>query len=460
MIATQTRWSKRIFFPCLLAISCAFSAWGEPATSQLYPLAVGTQLNYSTSATLNKTGNAGETQSVEVKTSYTVMAEKAGTRTVFASSDLLKLVEAGRADTNPGLRARFSFELQPDATIGESFAGLFRPVFLGWQPDIDFPKLPVKAGESTITVRLPMLDRKVQASAKRTTEGQNVIVDVRYTPPQSDSAQQARISGYEAHYTYSPDEHAVRSSRVQTQAQIIDNEGKTSQINLLYESKLDGTQKLAEAQLANLSKDIAAGVALVSQLQKALNAGDQGVSQAASLIDKYLTQFPQGQFASSYREIQEQTQVMTHLQENAQNVQEGRPAPDFEVKTLDGQTIKLSSLKGKVVLLDFWATWCGPCRQEVPAMKKIYEANKDKDFVMLGISADRQREELEQFIKERQMPWKQVFEPETDKGTARFAYGVMKFPTTVLIDRKGIIRSVDARGEELAEAVSKVMSTK
>jgi len=76
-----------------------------------------------------------------------------------------------------------------------------------------------------------------------------------------------------------------------------------------------------------------------------------------------------------------------------------RTPPDFSVTSLTGENISLSKLKGKVVLIDFWATWCGPCRQEMPAVKKIWDKHKNNNFIIIGISLDMDREPLDNYLK-------------------------------------------------------------
>jgi peroxiredoxin len=138
-------------------------------------------------------------------------------------------------------------------------------------------------------------------------------------------------------------------------------------------------------------------------------------------------------------------------------VQAGIPAPDFEAQTLDGQPLKLSELKGKVVLLDFWATWCGPCVAELPAIKKIYDKYKDDGFTAVGISFDRDAATARRFVAERQLSWPQVWAEKGDKGPLANLYGVGGIPATFLIGADGKVIDRDVQGEALSKAVRRAV---
>ena len=121
----------------------------------------------------------------------------------------------------------------------------------------------------------------------------------------------------------------------------------------------------------------------------------------------------------------------------AQGLQLGDVAPRFTVKTLDGQTLSSDALKGKVVLLDFWATWCGPCLQALPALEEIRKKNAGKPFVLVGVSADFEEKTLEQFLKKRGIPGPQVWNGV--RGDLTRMFQVSSFPTYVLLDAEGKI---------------------
>jgi len=114
-------------------------------------------------------------------------------------------------------------------------------------------------------------------------------------------------------------------------------------------------------------------------------------------------------------------------------------ALDFTGKTADGKVVKLSDFKGKVVLLDFWASWCGPCKEEFPFLVKLHDKLKKKNFTVLAVNVDIELEKMQNFLsKQKAQPaFPIVFD---QQGALPRLYDVEGMPTTVLIDQKGIIR--------------------
>jgi len=113
-------------------------------------------------------------------------------------------------------------------------------------------------------------------------------------------------------------------------------------------------------------------------------------------------------------------------------------APEFSITTSDGQYIALEDLSGKVVLLDFWGTWCAPCVASVPSLRNLHKRyEKEASFVMIGISSDTEVEEWRAFTAKNQMVWPQYWD--RDRRVQR-AFEVRAFPTYILIDHEGIVR--------------------
>ncbi|UCH61708.1 MAG: TlpA family protein disulfide reductase [Fidelibacterota bacterium] len=119
-------------------------------------------------------------------------------------------------------------------------------------------------------------------------------------------------------------------------------------------------------------------------------------------------------------------------------------APDFTLRSLDGERIKLSSLRGKLVLLNFWATWCGPCRREIPDLNRIYESYRDRGVVILGVSWDElQVEQIKKFVTNYKVTYPVLHGTQSELSQVGRAYAWQGYlPTTYLIDREGYVRDV------------------
>jgi thiol-disulfide isomerase/thioredoxin len=132
----------------------------------------------------------------------------------------------------------------------------------------------------------------------------------------------------------------------------------------------------------------------------------------------------------------------------------GKPAPDFSQTKVDGTTMKLSDLKGKVVLLDFWASWCGPCRKENPTVVKLYEKYKNDGFTVMSVSLDKDRQPWLDAIKKDNLSWpNHVSDLKFWQNEAAKQYKVSSIPFTVLIDKDGNIINKNLRGEELTQTL-------
>jgi len=119
---------------------------------------------------------------------------------------------------------------------------------------------------------------------------------------------------------------------------------------------------------------------------------------------------------------------------NLEPLKDKSPTPDFTLPTPSGKELSLKGVRGKLVLLNFWASWCIPCREEMPSMERLYQEYKKRDFVVFGVNVkDRQRDAVA-FIKELKITFPVVFDPEGEVG---LLYGAWGLPTTYLIGRKG-----------------------
>lgn len=136
----------------------------------------------------------------------------------------------------------------------------------------------------------------------------------------------------------------------------------------------------------------------------------------------------------------------------------GQAAPLFDVKTLDGKRIRLQDLRGKIVLLSFWASWCGECNAEIPKLKELYKAfGNDKRFVMMGLSLDNSTQTLRNFVKSQEMNWTQGFLGDWSQSKIPSLYAVSFIPTAYLIDQNGIVVDV-LRGLKMRDAIEKALA--
>ena len=139
---------------------------------------------------------------------------------------------------------------------------------------------------------------------------------------------------------------------------------------------------------------------------------------------------------------------------------EGTSFPGFDETDLAGKPLSLAGYKGKVVLIDFWATWCMPCRMELPNVLKVYEKYHAQGFEVIGISLDESQPMLDRFIQENNLAWPQFNDGKRWDNKLAMKYGVMSVPTTYLLDGEGKIIGINLRGDELDAAVAKALAKK
>ncbi len=139
------------------------------------------------------------------------------------------------------------------------------------------------------------------------------------------------------------------------------------------------------------------------------------------------------------------------------------PGHEMEIKgeLLGGGEVDWKSYRGKVVLVDFWATWCGPCRAEVPNVLEMYQAYHDKGFEVLGISLDKTPEDAQKYVKEMKLPWDSLFPKDEEKRywshpLVRY-YGIGGIPTAILVGKDGKVVSMNARDKDLRDELAKLL---
>jgi len=134
----------------------------------------------------------------------------------------------------------------------------------------------------------------------------------------------------------------------------------------------------------------------------------------------------------------------------------GSAPPDFSARDTAGKAVKLSDLKGKVVLLDFWATWCPPCRVEVPNLIHIFRQFRDKGFVLISVSLDRDLEAARAFVRAKEMDWVHIIDADAGRQIAE-KYQVEYIPSTFVINRSGRIAASQLRGADLKDKIADLL---
>lgn len=158
--------------------------------------------------------------------------------------------------------------------------------------------------------------------------------------------------------------------------------------------------------------------------------------------------------------IQESTYVksLTHRVETLKRVAIGQPAVDFTMDNMEGEPVALSSLYGSYLLVDFWASWCGPCRRENPNVVAAYEAFHDKGFDILGVSFDRNKDKWIEAVEKDMLTWHQVSDLAYWGNAAGKLYGINSIPANILLDPEGTIIAKNLRGEDLHNKLAELLN--
>lgn len=237
----------------------------------------------------------------------------------------------------------------------------------------------------------------------------------------------------------------------------------TTKLYAVYESMNDSTlteeqraakseemekiqESIGEANVEGIKKNItnAAGIHLLKQNYYAMELED---------LKPLMSQIP-----AAF----ENDEQIIKIKENVTNMEAtavGKKFTDFAMQTPDGKPVKLSDFvgKGKVVLVDFWASWCGPCRREMPNLVEVYKKYKNKNFEIVGVSLDRDADAWKDGIKKLGITWPQMSDLKYWNCEGSKLYAVSGIPHTVLIDGEGTIIARGLHGEELQEKVAEAL---
>jgi peroxiredoxin len=230
-------------------------------------------------------------------------------------------------------------------------------------------------------------------------------------------------------------------------------DGRRSETELAPELK--EFDALIEKHKTEKSDDAAQIVLMKAMLYlQILDNPDKGVE----LVQQLKTDYPDTKAGKNADSILESVKKEAAAKKIQRSLVEGAKFPDFDEKDLAGKSISVANYKGKVVLIDFWATWCGPCVGELPNLISAYEKNHDKGFEIIGVSLDQDEQKLRNFTKERKMTWQQFFDGKGWENKLAQKYGIQSIPTTFLVDGEGKIIGRDLRGAALDEALTKALA--
>jgi len=172
-------------------------------------------------------------------------------------------------------------------------------------------------------------------------------------------------------------------------------------------------------------------------------------------LDKGLqAKYPDNSDVKAFHGMVQQTQTMVARTEA---LKIGNDAPEIMLPTPNNKDLALSSLKGKVVLIDFWASWCAPCRKEMPNVKRSYEKYKNKGFEIYGVSLDKERDAWLEAISKDGLTWPQVSDLKFWQSEAAQTYAVQSIPYTVLVSREGKILAIGLRGNDLDAKLAEIL---
>lgn len=245
-----------------------------------------------------------------------------------------------------------------------------------------------------------------------------------------------------------------------------------SQTYANFMNSLMGGQVKVET-IQNFIDTVSSPLLAMQMAYQTLGANGQFINLHRIALDKLSKAYPGSEYAETYSTFVSQTESRYKQQMASELIQVGMEAPEIKLPDPNGKTYALSDLKGKVVLLDFWASWCGPCRKENPNVVEVYNKYKDRGFTVFSVSLDgldertkarfpdqdqiekqmdAQRQRWVQAIEKDGLPWEYHVSDlkKWDCAPAK-EYGVRSIPRTFLIDRDGKIAAINLRGAEAIE---------
>ncbi len=228
-----------------------------------------------------------------------------------------------------------------------------------------------------------------------------------------------------------------------SEAAQVKNEARMTELQAAYMKEVTkGHEKVAE-----LLKNEPPSLGVINLLQSKAIDADLHFETYLAVANKVKKEWPNYDHSKAF----------VSMVEKMKTIAIGQPAPEISLPDTTGQVVKLSSMKGKYVLVDFWAKWCGPCRQENPNVVRVYHKFKDKGFTVFGVSLDRKKEDWIRAIAEDKLTWTHVSDLKYWQSEAAKTYNITGIPFSLLLDPNGVIIAKNLRGAALEKKLAEVI---
>ena len=219
------------------------------------------------------------------------------------------------------------------------------------------------------------------------------------------------------------------------------NSNEADKAKIDYQAMIDNNKVYTKNFVKEHSNSVVSAYIAVIQLANQVDG-----AELDSITSKFAPEISTSEYVVKLKQIvQEQKKTAV-----------GVVAPDFTMNDPEGKPVQLSSLRGKVVMIDFWASWCAPCRQENPNVVKVYQQYHDKGFEIIGVSLDRTKEDWVKAIKDDNLTWIHVSDLQFWQNSAARLYSVNAVPQTYLLDKEGKIIAKGLRSEQLASKLKEL----
>ncbi len=228
-------------------------------------------------------------------------------------------------------------------------------------------------------------------------------------------------------------------------------------------NKIVGQLNNKEISLADIKKEVANATNPLSAMFLAMGnvtPSKEDLALLQGVVVKLREKYPKSAYTTELDNLTTGMERELMATESAQLVKQGSEAPNINLPNPDGKNIDLKSLRGKVVLLDFWASWCGPCRRENPNVVNVYNKYKDKGFTVYSVSLDRPGglENWKAAIAADKLSWpNHVSDLQHWNSIAGRTYGIQSIPMSYLLNKEGVIVGTNLRGEALEPAIKNIL---